>query len=69
MDDELQKIIKRLNEAKEQRGRLTRIASDSGISYRTIYAVMTGAKPSLGTVEKLTAHFKKVDKKLAKDGA
>lgn len=69
MNEELQKIVKRLNEAKQTRGLLTRIATDSGISYRTIYAVMVGAKPSLGTVEKLSAYFKKQDKKLAKEGA
>lgn len=69
MNEELQGIINRLNEAKQERGRLTRIAADSGISYRTIYAVMIGTKPSLGTVEKLAAYFKKIDKKLAKEGA
>lgn len=69
MTEELQEIIKRLTEAKAERGRLTRIASDSGISYRTIYAILIGATPSLGTVEKLTAYFKKLDKKLAKEGA
>lgn len=63
MDEELQGIVKRLGEAKNQRGRLTRIATDSGVSYRTIYAVMIGSKPSLGTVEKLSAYFKKADRK------
>lgn len=68
MTYDLQGILNRLNEAKEQRGRLTQIAQASGVSYRTIYGLMhpkEGApKISAATYDKLAAHFDSVDKKL-----
>lgn len=71
MSQELQGIVTRLTEAKTQRGRLKQIAGASGVSYRTIYSLMHDQPPvaSAATVDKLTAYFKKADKKLAKGSA
>lgn len=70
MSEQLQELQRRLFAAKEQRGRLTEIAAGAGITYRTLYAVMQpDCKPSAATVDKLSAYFKKADKKLAKGGA
>lgn len=68
MSQELQCIINRLSEAKTQRGRLTQIANGSGVSYRTIYSLMHAASPvaSAATVDKLSAYFKKADKRASK---
>ena len=69
MTQDLQGIIRRLTQAKTQRGRLTQIAIGSGVSYRTIYSLMHDADPvaSAATMDKLSAYFKKIDKKLARE--
>lgn len=65
MNEQLQYIQERLAEAKKQRGRLTQIAGDTGISYRTIYGAMQAdASPSAPTLDTLTAYFKKLDRKV-----
>lgn len=71
MNQDLQGIVNRLAEAKEQRGRLTQIAAGSGVSYRTIYSLLHAAAPvaSAATVDKLLAYFKKADKRAAKEVA
>lgn len=71
MNTELQDIIRRLNEAKERRGRLAVIAAESRISTRTIYGLMHDETPkaTARTIDKLADYFKKADKKLAKESA
>lgn len=64
MNKQLQYIQSRLAEAKDQRGRLTKVAAETGISYRTIYGAMQqDASPSASTLDKLTDYFKKLDRK------
>lgn len=69
MNQELQGIVKRLREAKEQRGRLKQIATGSGVSYRTIYSIMNIEPPiaSAATMDKLAAYFQKADRKAKKE--
>lgn len=69
MSEQLQAIVKGLNEAKEQRGRLAMIAADSKVSPRTIYSVMHGKPASATTIDKLSAALKKVDRKIRKEKA
>lgn len=65
MSEQLKEIQRRLAEAKGQRGRLTEIAKETDISYRTIYGAMQeDARPSAPTLDKLTAYFKKYDRKV-----
>lgn len=61
MNTELQDILNKLGEAKKTRGRLSMIAADSGLSYRTIYSVMHDNPPTVTarTLDKLTSYFKK----------
>lgn len=67
MSEQLKEILARLKDAKEQRGRLTEIAAGAGITYRTLYAVMQpDCKPSAGTIDKLAAYFKKLDRRAGK---
>ena len=66
MNEQLQELLKRLNEAKEQRGRLAMIAAESLVSSRTIYAFMHGKPASAKTVDKLTAFFAKLDRSKSK---
>lgn len=70
MNEQLQSVLDRLVKAKEERGRLSKIAAASGISYRTIYGMMQGGQtPSASTVDKLAAYFKREDKKASKEAA
>lgn len=70
MNDQLLDIRKRLAEAAQHRGRLTRIAADCGLSYGTIYGVMhkEDKTPSASTVDKLAAYFKKAQRRAANAG-
>lgn len=70
MNDQLLDIRKRLNDASTERGRLTRIAAESGISYGTLYSVMhkEDKQPSAATVDKLAAYFKRAARATAKEG-
>lgn len=64
MNNPLQRVLDRLAEEKKQRGRLSRIAADTGISYRTIYGMMHAKQnPNAGTIDKLLAYFKKEDRR------
>lgn len=65
MNTELQELVEKLREAKKERGRLSQIAADSGISYRTIYGLLIAEDPvaSARTSDKLAAYFKKADRK------
>ena len=68
MNQQLQDIQRRLILAKEQRGRLTQIAKETSISTRTLYSTMKpDATPSAATLDSLTAYFKKLDRKFAKE--
>lgn len=69
MKEDLQKMVDKLHEAKQQRGRLSQIAADSGVSYRTIYGLMHTESPvaSARTFDKLAAYFKKVERRIAKE--
>ena len=70
MNEQLQAVKARLKKASLQRGELSAIASQSGVTTRTIYNLMHDVgRPNLATLEKLAAHFKKTDKKLAKETA
>lgn len=67
MNEQLRVIQQRLAEAKKQRGRLTEIAAGASITYRTVYSVMkSDASPSAQTLDKLTAYFKKLDRRAGK---
>lgn len=64
MSEQLENVLGRLRRAKLERGRLTRIATDTGISYRTIYGMMRAKQtPTSTTLDKLTAYFKKEDRR------
>lgn len=64
MSDQLQSVLSRLASAKEARGELSRIAHETGISYRTIYGMMNGQQtPTATTVGKLAAFFKRDDRR------
>lgn len=64
MSDQLQAVLMRLTSAKEARGELTRIAHETGISYRTIYGMMNGEQtPTVATIGKLAAFFKREDRR------
>lgn len=65
MNEQLLEVRKRLNEAKQERGRLTKIASDCDLSYRTVYGVMCkeDKTPTVKTIDKLHGYFKRQDRK------
>lgn len=67
MNQQLNEIVSRLRDAKQHRGRLTQIAAESGVSYRTIYTIMLGCVPSVTTSDKLAAYFTKLDRKAKKE--
>lgn len=68
MNEQLLEVRKRLNEAKMQRGQLSKIAIACDLSYRTVYGVMCkeDAAPTVKTLDKLAAYFKKQARKEAR---
>lgn len=64
---QLKEIAARLLEERKQHGRLTQIASATGISSRTVYSVMSGLPVSIATADKLAAYFTKLDRKAKKE--
>lgn len=60
----LEVVRERLTQASATHGELARIARESEVTYRTLFNVMKGQrKTSEPTIEKLSAYFKKADRR------
>lgn len=70
MNQQGMEVVARLQSERGTYGRIAQIGKESGVTSRTLYLLMSGKRePSASTLDKLVAYFKKVDKKLAKEGA
>lgn len=63
-------MVRRLQDERGTYGRIAKIGKESGVTARTLYLLMSGKRePSASTLDKLTAYFKKADKRAAKEVA
>lgn len=64
MNEELKRVRDRLRKENQTRGRLAEVARATGVSPRTLYNVVHSEQNlHLATLDKLSAFFKKADKK------
>lgn len=64
MNDQATQVVQRLQHERGTYGRIAQIAKDSGVTSRTLYLLMAGKRaPSAPTLDKLSAYFKKADRK------